>query len=93
MIFWIIQLIDLMSRRDNEFPGRLDKPTWVVILIFTNFLGAIAFLISKPVKEIKPSLDTILPEPQTVEPTVCADCGTTIPSVSRGAQNQPPWAH
>ena len=81
-VFWIVQLIDLMSRKDNEFPGRLDKPTWVAILIFTNFLGAIAFLISKPVKAVRRSLDTILPEPQAFEPTTCADCGTTIPSDS-----------
>jgi hypothetical protein len=81
-VFWIVQLIDLMSRKDNEFPGRFDKPTWVIILIFTNFLGAIAFLVSKPAKQVKPSIDTILPEPQPAEPTICADCGATIPSDS-----------
>jgi len=27
-VFWIIQLINLMSRKDTEFPGGFDKPTW-----------------------------------------------------------------
>ena len=80
--FWIIQLIDLMSRKDNEFPGQLDKPAWVFILVVTNFIGAIAFLPSKPNKSKKPSLDTMLPEPKTMEPTKCIECGTTIPSNS-----------
>jgi hypothetical protein len=81
-VFWIIQLIDLMSRKDTEFPGRFDKPTWVFVMVFTNLFGAIAFLISKPTKHTRPSLDTILPEPQAVEPTNCMECGETIPSDS-----------
>jgi hypothetical protein len=79
-IFWLVQLIDLMSRRDDEFPARFDKPTWAFILVVTSVLGAIAFAIAKPTKQPKLTLDTMLPEPKPVEPIICMECGNTIPS-------------
>ena len=41
--FWVVQFIDLMSRKDDEFPGRFDKPAWVFALVITNVVGAIVF--------------------------------------------------
>ena len=79
-IFWIIQLVDLMSRRDDEFPGRFDKPTWAFILVVASAVGAVAFAVWKPARRCKPSLDTLLPEPEIAEPIECMECGKTIPS-------------
>lgn len=65
-IFWLTQLIDLMSHKDDEFPARFDNPTWAFILVVTNVLGAIVFAITKPTKQPKPTSDTVLPEPKLV---------------------------
>jgi hypothetical protein len=51
VIFWFWQLLDLMRRRDEEFPGRLDKVAWTVIVVFTGPLGAFAFLLGKPARK------------------------------------------
>ena len=47
-VFWLVQLLDLMRRRDDEFPGRFDKPLWVAIIILLPILGAAAYSIWKP---------------------------------------------
>jgi len=39
-IFWLIMLIDAIKR---EFPKDEDKVVWVLVLIFTNLLGAIVY--------------------------------------------------
>ena len=46
-VFWIEQLVDLMGRRDEEFPGRFDKLIWVAIIVFIPLVGAIAYSISR----------------------------------------------
>jgi hypothetical protein len=46
--FWLAQLLDLMRRRDDEFPARFDKPLWVAIILFLPILGAVAYSIWKP---------------------------------------------
>ncbi len=47
MAFWIPQLVDLMGRRDDDFPGRFDKLVWVAIIVFIPLVGAIAYSISR----------------------------------------------
>ena len=47
LAFWLVELISLMNMTDDQFPGRFDKPTWAVILVFTLVLGAFAFWIWK----------------------------------------------
>ena len=42
-IFWLSQMIALMSMKDEEFPGRHDKILWF-IAVFGGFVGgALAF--------------------------------------------------
>ena len=41
--FWLTQLVDLMWRHDEEFPGRFDKLIWGLVLVFGWIVGAIAF--------------------------------------------------
>ena len=45
---WISQFVDLMQRRDNEFPGRYDKPIWAAVMIFGSLLGSIVYWFCKP---------------------------------------------
>lgn len=49
-LFWFVQLIDLMSRNDDNFVGKYDKPCWVAILLATNWIGAFAYIAMKPYK-------------------------------------------
>lgn len=43
IFLWLWQLLDLMRRGDDEFPGRFDKPLWVAILIFLPILGVVVY--------------------------------------------------
>jgi hypothetical protein len=76
-IFWIIQLLDLMKRSDNSFPGRYDKPIWAAILLLCNLVGAVAYFISKPLNEKPIFADIKSPEKENPEP--CLKCGKIIP--------------
>jgi cytochrome c oxidase assembly factor CtaG len=42
-VFWIYEFVSLMRRRDDQFPGRYDKPLWVAAFIFANIAAAIAY--------------------------------------------------
>ena len=42
-VFWIVQFVQLMMLEERNFPGRYDKPLWVVAFVFTNVLSAFAF--------------------------------------------------
>ncbi|MGB0767597.1 MAG: hypothetical protein ACPGYV_07780 [Phycisphaeraceae bacterium] len=42
-VFWIVELLSLMSMSDDAFPGRYDKAIWAAILIVLVFLGALLF--------------------------------------------------
>jgi hypothetical protein len=48
LIFWAVHLLDLMRRRDDEFPGRHDKALWVFILVLCPVIGVIVYSIWKP---------------------------------------------
>jgi hypothetical protein len=39
-ILWIFMLIDLMQR---QFPNKDDKVIWLVILLFTHWIGALVY--------------------------------------------------
>jgi len=46
-LFWAAQLLDVLPRKDDDFPGRNDKMMWGLIVFFGGFLGAIVYSISK----------------------------------------------
>jgi len=46
--FWVTQILDLMHRRDDEFPGRSDKLIWALVIILLPGLGAFAYWLWKP---------------------------------------------
>jgi hypothetical protein len=46
-VFWLAEIVSLMSMSDGDFPGRFDKPMWAAIIFFAFFLGALAFWIWK----------------------------------------------
>lgn len=39
-VIWVIMLVDVVKR---DFPNQNDKIVWVILLIFTQFLGAIIY--------------------------------------------------
>lgn len=78
-VFWIVQLIDLMSRKDSEFPGRFDKPAWGIVLAITNVLGALAFFLFKHTRSVPASQEPPLSAPPEIEPAECLECGSPIP--------------
>ncbi len=47
LIFWIVELFDLMGKRDDEFPGRYDKVLWFIVIFFGFALGALIFVLWK----------------------------------------------
>ena len=42
--FWISELVQLMIFSDKDFPGRIDKPLWIVIYIFFAPLAPFIFM-------------------------------------------------
>jgi uncharacterized membrane protein len=50
IVFWLTQLIDVMQRRDDEFPGRYDKIIWALVIVLGNIFGAFAYWIAKPIR-------------------------------------------
>jgi hypothetical protein len=47
-LFCLTQFLHLMARRDDEFPGRYDKPIWAAAMVFGNVFGAFAYWLSRP---------------------------------------------
>jgi len=47
-VFWARQVLSLMSMKDEDFPGRYDKPIWAALMILTLFVGAVLFWWWKP---------------------------------------------
>ncbi|MFP6672503.1 MAG: hypothetical protein VB857_13915, partial [Pirellulaceae bacterium] len=41
---WISQLVQLMIFSDDDFPGRIDKPLWLVIYIVFTPLAPFIFM-------------------------------------------------
>ena len=83
-LFWFLQLIDLMSRKDSDFPGKYDKPCWLAILLVTNWVGALAYIILKPFKisstEQSQTLENVKSrnlEKMPNAPKKCPNCGTS----------------
>jgi hypothetical protein len=59
LVFWVIQLLDLMRRRDDEFPGRFDKPIWAAMMIFLLGFGAFIYWLWKPRQSVVDSPDSL----------------------------------
>jgi hypothetical protein len=45
--FCLRQFCHLMHRRDDEFPGRFDKPIWAAAILFGTIFGAFAYWLSQ----------------------------------------------
>ncbi len=43
LAFWVRELLVLMALRDDELPGRFDKPIWALLLIALPPVGLVAF--------------------------------------------------
>lgn len=44
MVLWIIALVDVLSRKDWEFPGGAnDRVVWVLVVLLLNGLGALVY--------------------------------------------------
>lgn len=55
IIFWIYQLVDVISMDDKDFKGRNDKLIFFMVVFFGSIFGAIGFAFwklfqKKPVK-------------------------------------------
>ena len=57
-VFWLGQLLDVLHRSDDEFPGRNDKLIWTIVVLFGNVVGAIIYWLSKQ-KAAPASSDTL----------------------------------
>ena len=46
-MLWAWMLVDCLSRRDEDFPGKgsNDKLIWILVIILANVLGAFIYLI------------------------------------------------
>ena len=44
LYLWISQLVQLMILSDKDFPGRIDKPLWLVIYIVFLPLAPVIFI-------------------------------------------------
>jgi hypothetical protein len=49
VVFWISQLIDLMQRPDEDFPGSNDKMIWALVIVFGSVLGALVYHLAHPI--------------------------------------------
>ena len=50
LIFWVVQLIDLMTMTDDLFPGRNDKVLWFIVVFLGSAFGALVFWIWKVIR-------------------------------------------
>lgn len=46
-LVWVVEFAELMGMRDEDFPGRYDKPLWVTAFLFGNIFGVVAFFLWK----------------------------------------------
>jgi hypothetical protein len=48
-VLWIIALVDVLQRKDWEFPsaqpGSNDRVLWVLVVLFTHLIGAIIYYV------------------------------------------------
>ena len=79
-IFWFIQFLHLMTRKDSYFLGRYDKLCWVAIFIFLNCIGAFVYMILKPFNRETKTEEIPKFAEEYFEP--CLKCGKTIPKNS-----------
>jgi len=59
--FTISQLVDLLRRRDEEFPNRSDRLIWCMVILLVPGIGAILFAVMKPFRPAE-SPDTLADE-------------------------------
>ena len=75
IVVWCLSVGDLMSRSDDEFPGRSDKLAWAILLSITGIVGAIIWLWKRP-----PFRDLSAPHLEDDrESAACLQCGAEIP--------------
>lgn len=49
-VFWILMLIDCLKRKYKE---NLDKIVWVIVIVFTQIIGALIYYFVVKVKDKK----------------------------------------
>lgn len=49
-VFWILMLVDCLNRKFKE---NLDKIVWILVIIFTGFIGALIYYFIIKVKDKK----------------------------------------
>jgi hypothetical protein len=54
-IFWLTQIVDLMSRRPSDFTSPQDKVAWAIIISLVPILGCLAYFIAKPFRVASPA--------------------------------------
>lgn len=47
IVFWVYQLVDVVSMSDKEFKGRNDKLIFFMIVFFGSIFGALGFVLWK----------------------------------------------
>jgi hypothetical protein len=50
VLFCLMQFMHLMRRRDDEFPGKFDKPIWAAAIFFGNVFGAFVYWLLRPIQ-------------------------------------------
>jgi uncharacterized BrkB/YihY/UPF0761 family membrane protein len=46
IVFWLMMLVDSLTRDDNKFPNKgknNERLIWVIVMVFLNFIGAILY--------------------------------------------------
>jgi len=80
-IFWLYQIIDLVTRRDDEFPSPNDRIVWMLFLIFIPFIGAVVYSTMKPrTRTVHPRNHDAPPRNHDSGPANCLACFQPLPS-------------
>jgi TctA family transporter len=93
-VLWIMAIIDVISRRDGEFPNGLqghpganDKMLWVLVVLLAGVIGAVVYYFSVmkpfPLKRIRPPMVPPEAQPQSYQQTA-------PPQQPQQAQAEPP---
>lgn len=51
LLFWLYQLADVVTMRDEEFDGRNDKLIWFLIVVWGFVFGSFAFFVWKNARQ------------------------------------------
>lgn len=92
VIVWGLSVADLMSRSDDEFPGRSDKLAWAILLAITGIFGTIVWLCKRPRFRDSSELSAVVSSTRRTENTdrdslTCLQCGAGMSADSSTCSN------